>query len=267
MRVKVYDNTYCQSRAKTEWQRRKMLDDPSYDPAFIVMNYDTYMETIDRRTDACGPIDDYWYVTHKRRAWKNKEKKKRNKIRAKELKERKEKRRAKELEQKEKEKLAARKTRAAAYPKYYDTGVNHMREVEKTDIPFFMTEEFYETDRWKEERDKFLAKQPKMKCQKCGAEPDPNYKKAPPDKNRPQSEKDRLRREWNRNRILVDHVLPVKYFWNLRLDPENFQLLCGCCNEEKLNTYRFEDYKQATIRAKKKQDAAKTGILAVYGKK
>ena len=38
----------------------------------------------------------------------------------------------------------------------------------------------------------------------------------------------------------------------LRLDQDNFQLLCGCCNEEKGNTVRYEYVKEATIRAKEK---------------
>ena len=37
------------------------------------------------------------------------------------------------------------------------------------------------------------------------------------------------------NRILVDHKLPIKYYWGLRLTPSNFQLLCGHCNRTKGN--------------------------------
>lgn len=31
-------------------------------------------------------------------------------------------------------------------------------------------------------------------------------------------------------RIHVDHIKPIRHFWNLRLDPENLQILCEPCN-------------------------------------
>lgn len=33
--------------------------------------------------------------------------------------------------------------------------------------------------------------------------------------------------------LAVDHIKPIRYFWDLRLDIDNLQLLCGDCNLEK----------------------------------
>lgn len=34
-------------------------------------------------------------------------------------------------------------------------------------------------------------------------------------------------------RIVVDHIKPIRYFWELRLDPKNLQCLCDLCNKGK----------------------------------
>ena len=80
-----------------------------------------------------------------------------------------------------------------------------------------------------------------MKCACCGAIPDSDYKKVEIDMNRPQSEKDMLYHEFQANRLVVDHKLPIKHFWHLRLEHSNLQMLCGLCNKEKLNTYSVSD--------------------------
>lgn len=33
----------------------------------------------------------------------------------------------------------------------------------------------------------------------------------------------------------ADHIKPLMYFWDLRLDPENIQIICGECNKAKGN--------------------------------
>lgn len=35
------------------------------------------------------------------------------------------------------------------------------------------------------------------------------------------------------NTICVDHIKPVRYYWDLRLDPNNLQVLCAYHNREK----------------------------------
>jgi 5-methylcytosine-specific restriction endonuclease McrA len=34
-------------------------------------------------------------------------------------------------------------------------------------------------------------------------------------------------------RIVCDHIKPIRYFWDLRLDPKNLQLICDGCNRGK----------------------------------
>lgn len=37
--------------------------------------------------------------------------------------------------------------------------------------------------------------------------------------------------------VNVDHIRPLKFHWDLRLDPTNLQVLCADCNEGKGNRY------------------------------
>ena len=130
--------------------------------------------------------------------------------------------------------------------KKHDDLLNHMT---KSNIPYEVTRAFYETEEWKKTRDKWLKRKKRklarknkvMSCVMCGAIPDPNYRPVKPDKNRSQAERDMLEHEFQANRLLVDHRLPIKYFWHLRLEPSNFQTLCGHCNKMKCNTYSRKD--------------------------
>ena len=119
----------------------------------------------------------------------------------------------------------------------------------RSNIPYEVTRAFYETEEWKKTRDKWLKRKKRklarknkvMSCVMCGAIPDPDYRPVKPDKNRSQAERDMLEHEFQANRLLVDHKLPIKYFWHLRLETSNFQTLCGLCNKMKCNTYSRKD--------------------------
>ena len=65
---------------------------------------------------------------------------------------------------------------------------------------------FYESDEWKTCRDKFV-KGKKLVCCKCGST----------------------------ERVVADHILPVRRFPQYRLLESNLQLLCGLCNRDKGN--------------------------------
>ncbi len=73
-----------------------------------------------------------------------------------------------------------------------------------------MVSAFYESWEWKRLRYEFMKDQAR-KCECCGA-------KAPD------------------VRIVVDHVKPIRKFWNLRLDRTNLQALCDDCNRGKGST-------------------------------
>lgn len=74
--------------------------------------------------------------------------------------------------------------------------------------------EFYKSWEWRTLRMKVL-KFHGHRCQSCGATP-ANYDAA-----------------GNPVRIVVDHIKPVRRFWDLRLDPSNLQVLCDECNQGK----------------------------------
>ena len=81
------------------------------------------------------------------------------------------------------------------------------------------TRKFYSSKEWKELREQFLNSMSPCttlgyhKCKYCFVNLDGEYEKY-------------------RN---VDHILPVKLFWESRLDIKNLQLLCSLCNKLKLN--------------------------------
>jgi hypothetical protein len=65
--------------------------------------------------------------------------------------------------------------------------------------------EFYHSWEWKRVRYDFL-KGRQRRCECCGATPEHGV------------------------RIVVDHIKPIRHYWDLRLDPANLQLLCDDCN-------------------------------------
>lgn len=65
--------------------------------------------------------------------------------------------------------------------------------------------EFYESWEWKRLRYDFIKGKLRC-CECCGASPK------------------------NGTRIVVDHIKPIRHFWDMRLDQSNLQLLCDDCN-------------------------------------
>jgi 5-methylcytosine-specific restriction endonuclease McrA len=76
---------------------------------------------------------------------------------------------------------------------------------------------FYNSWQWKKVRYEFL-KGKARRCQCCGSTP-------------AQGE-----------RIVVDHVKPLRHFWHLRLDPNNLEILCDSCNRGK-GSYDTTDWR------------------------
>ena len=199
----------------------------------IEIEYDDYLFGKVKYGQFCR-IDDYDRVRKKQSRWRMKEALKRSR-------KEKEKKKKEILKQKEEQKIKARKERQKQYEKYYEIGTLRCSAY-PTDIPYKERKAFYKTEQWIIMRNNFMNdKNTVMKCACCGAIPDSDYKKVEIDMNRPQSEKDMLYHEFQANRLVVDHKLPIKHFWHLRLEPSNLQMLCGLCNKEKLNTYSVSD--------------------------
>jgi 5-methylcytosine-specific restriction endonuclease McrA len=77
-------------------------------------------------------------------------------------------------------------------------------------IPTFQqTQAFYRSVRWRESEARYAAWQfAGNRCLSCGATS-------------------------HEAKLEVDHIKPVKYFWSLRFDKNNVQLLCNRCNRTK----------------------------------
>jgi len=199
----------------------------------IEIEYDDYLFGKVKYGQFCR-IDDYDRVRKKQSRWRMKEALKRSR-------KEKEKKKKEILKQKEEQKIKARKERQKQYEKYHEIGTLRCSAY-PTNIPYKERKAFYKTEQWIIMRNNFMNdKNTVMKCACCGAIPDSDYKKVEIDMNRPQSEKDMLYHEFQANRLVVDHKLPIKHFWHLRLEPSNLQMLCGLCNKEKLNTYSVSD--------------------------
>lgn len=82
-------------------------------------------------------------------------------------------------------------------------------------INFKEAEQFYLSEEWKQCRKEFYANVKEYKCVNCG------WKKG----------------DSKRKYLCVDHILPVRKFWEKRLLQSNLQLLCNECNKEKGNEY------------------------------
>ena len=204
-----------------------------YWEGLIEIEYDDYLSGKVKYGQFCR-IDDYDRVRKKQSRWRMKEALKRSR-------KEKEKKKKEILKQKEEQKIKARKERQKQYEKYHEIGTLRCSAY-PTDIPYKERKAFYKTEQWIIIRNNFMNdKNTVMMCACCGAVPDPDYKKIEIDLNRPQSEKDMLYHEFQANRLVVDHKLPIKHFWHLRLEYSNLQILCGLCNKEKLNTYSVND--------------------------
>ena len=66
----------------------------------------------------------------------------------------------------------------------------------------------YNSWEWKKARYSFIRNR-ERKCACCGATPAQD------------------------DRIVVDHIKPIRKFWHLRTDPNNLQILCDSCNRAK----------------------------------
>ena len=77
--------------------------------------------------------------------------------------------------------------------------VRHLQTVSDEEI-----KAFYKTEEWKQLRNKVRRTLTPF-CPVCGTE----------------------------EKLIVDHINPVRYFWEQRLDENNLQILCDDCNLEK----------------------------------
>jgi len=85
-------------------------------------------------------------------------------------------------------------------------------------VDFDTRSKLYDTQEWKSLRYKFIQskKTEELVCQQCGEGPF-------------------TKENWKD--MNVDHIKPVKHFWEERLNIDNLQILCWMCNRIKSNHY------------------------------
>ena len=101
---------------------------------------------------------------------------------------------------------------------YNDYQPDDHENFDPSNVSFDVRSKFYETQEWKSLRYKFIQskKTEELVCQCCGKGP--------------------FSRE-NWKEMNIDHIKPVKKFWEERLNMDNLQILCWMCNRIKLNNY------------------------------
>jgi len=80
-------------------------------------------------------------------------------------------------------------------------------------VSFLDSQNFYKSEEWKLCKQKFYSSGNNKKCSHCGSTKNLN----------------------------VDHILPIRRFWEKRLLQSNLQFLCGVCNKNKSNKVSYLD--------------------------
>ena len=88
-----------------------------------------------------------------------------------------------------------------------------------SNVPHHIRSKLYETQEWKSLKYKFIKskKTEDLVCVICGKGPFTGD---------------------NWDEMCIDHIKPVKKFWEERLDINNLQVLCWICNRVKGNKYK-----------------------------
>lgn len=93
--------------------------------------------------------------------------------------------------------------------------------------------EFYESQEWKNCRKQFLSCK-KFICDACQTDLSGH----------------------NFQNLNIDHIKPLRFFWDLRIDPNNLRIVCKDCNRFKGNSYEDDEWiiRDGMIRKKKPKD-------------
>ena len=115
-------------------------------------------------------------------------------------------------------------------------------EFDPKNVSFDIRSELYDTQEWKSLRYKFIKtkKTEELVCAQCGKGPF-------------------TKENWKD--MNVDHIKPVKHFWEERLNIDNLQILCWICNRVKMNHYnepfKLGDGAKNVLRKIKKKEKSK----------
>jgi 5-methylcytosine-specific restriction endonuclease McrA len=107
----------------------------------------------------------------------------------------------------------------AEYEYNQNTQKKDASKFDPKNVSFDIRSKFYETQEWKSLRYKFIKnkKTEELVCTQCNKGPF-------------------TKENWSD--MNVDHIKPVKHFWEERLNMSNLQILCSICNRVKLNYYK-----------------------------
>tara|TARA_B110000902_G_C14016945_1_gene478786 strand:+ start:52 stop:687 length:636 start_codon:yes stop_codon:yes gene_type:complete len=115
-------------------------------------------------------------------------------------------------------------------------------EFDSKNVPFHIRSKLYDTQEWKSLRYKFIQTKNtgELVCAQCGKGPF-------------------TKENWKD--MNVDHIKPVKHFWEERLNIDNLQILCWICNRVKMNHYnepfKLGDGAKSVLRKTKKKKKSK----------
>jgi hypothetical protein len=70
-------------------------------------------------------------------------------------------------------------------------------------------------------------------------------------------------------KIVTDHIKPIRYYWHLRLDPDNVQILCDACNKAKgsVDMTDYRGYRPGKMRLPQTTPVPRRELQVVRGQR
>jgi len=119
---------------------------------------------------------------------------------------------------------------------------NKFERVKPVVVPQKTSSKFYWSSEWKKCRDSFMGGK-KLCCSNCGFDEETReqFKNGGPYRLKKRGKQHfgtyigdyswaYVESKWN-----VDHILPVRRYWEYRLNPNNLRIFCSLCNKNKGN--------------------------------
>jgi len=153
---------------------------------------------------------------------------------------------------------------------------NEQKKFEKVKpivVPKKTSDKFYWSSEWKKCRESFMNEK-ELCCSNCGFDEETReqFKHGGPYRLKKRGKQlygkyvgimsgKYVESKWN-----VDHILPVRRYWEYRLNPKNLRIFCSICNKYKANdTWEYVpvDFLKKLNDAQPKEETSKLEILSI----
>ena len=154
---------------------------------------------------------------------------------------------------------------------------NKFERVKPVVVPQKTSSKFYWSSEWKKCRDSFMEGK-KLCCSNCGFDEETREKFKNGGSRRLKKRGNQHFGKWVGDRWVayieskwnVDHILPVRRYWEYRLNPNNLRIFCSVCNAEKGNdTWEYVpvEFLEKLNESQPKCSSVKTNLVSLVRKK